>query len=284
MNNWLVFLIVFLVSAVTYNQSFKLGLNKSNNNGAYIALVSLLTSLFSLLFIPFFKLKFDLNIYKILMLIITCILYSIVDRINVYVRKKIDVSLFSLLRQFSYAFMIFIGFIFFKEKFVLIKFIGAILILLSNMIVLYDGRKYNRIDKKILLLSLLSSLLFSITLFLNVNLSRCFNIPIYVFIILFIPFVCISIFDKINISKLKNEYIKGDRKQILLTSLASSIMLISQLRAYELGSVVIVSSLCSLTIILNIFFSYFILKEKNNFIKKLIAAIIIILSIVLIKI
>ena len=61
-------------------------------------------------------------------------------------------------------------------------------------------------------------------------------------------------------------------------------MLISQLRAYELGSVVIVSSLCSLTIILNIFFSYFILKEKNNFIKKLIAAIIIILSIVLIKI
>ena len=284
MNNWIIFLIVFLVSAVTYNQSFKLGLNKSNNNGAYIALVSLLTSLFSLLFIPFFKLEFDINIYRIFMLIITCILYAIVDRINVYVRKKMDVSLFSLLRQFTYAFMILIGFIFFKEKIILVKVIGALLILLSNIMVLYDRRKCNVLDKKILLLSLLSSLLFSITLFLNVNLSRCFNIPIYVFIILFVPFICISIFDKITLSKLKNEYIKGDRKQILLTSLASSIMLISQLRAYELGSVVIVSSLCSLTIILNIIFSYFILKEKSYFIKKLIAAIIIILSIVLIKI
>lgn len=282
MNSWIIFLIIFLVSAVIYNQFFKLGLNKSKNIGSYMALISILTGIFALLFIPIFKFKFQFNIYKFILLIITCLLYAIVDRMNVYIRKYVDVSIFSILRQLSNVFMIIMGFTFFKEKFVLYKFIGAILIIFSNVLVLYDKTK--RTTKKILFIGILANLLFALTLFLNVNLSKSYNIPIYVSFIVLIPGLFICIYDKIGIKKLRYEFINGETDFILITSLAGAIMLISQLRAYELGNVSLVASLCSLTVMLNVLVSYFILNEKNRMVRKILSSLIILISIILIKI
>ena len=73
------------------------------------------------------------------------------------------------------------------------------------------------------------------------------------------------------------------KKLIFITALSWTIMMITQLRAYQLGKIIVVAPLCSLTVILNIITSYIFLKEKNNLLKKMISGILIIIGIILIK-
>lgn len=60
-------------------------------------------------------------------------------------------------------------------------------------------------------------------------------------------------------------------------------MIVAQLRAYQLGNVTVIAPLCALTVMLNVIVGYLFLKERDNLLKKIIAAILIIISIILIK-
>ena len=60
-------------------------------------------------------------------------------------------------------------------------------------------------------------------------------------------------------------------------------MIVVQLRAYQLGETTSVAPLCALTVIGNVLVGYLFLKERNNLLKKLIAAFLIIVSVFLIK-
>lgn len=62
------------------------------------------------------------------------------------------------------------------------------------------------------------------------------------------------------------------------------IMIVTMLRAYQFCSVTTIAPIASITTILNVFVAYFLLKEKDSLIKKVLAALIVILGIVLIKI
>ena len=60
-------------------------------------------------------------------------------------------------------------------------------------------------------------------------------------------------------------------------------MIVVQLKAYQLGNVTSVAPLCALTVIGNVIVGYLFLKERKNLLKKLIAALLIIISVFLIK-
>ena len=60
-------------------------------------------------------------------------------------------------------------------------------------------------------------------------------------------------------------------------------MMITKLKAYQLGEVILVATISSLSVILNIVCSYFLLKERNDLLKKIIAAILIMIGIIFIK-
>ena len=60
-------------------------------------------------------------------------------------------------------------------------------------------------------------------------------------------------------------------------------MLISSVRAYQLGSVSVVAPLLTLTAIINTIYEFIFNKDKSEFIKKLIIGIIIIIGVLLIK-
>ena len=178
--------------------------------------------------------------------------------------------------------MIFAGLIFFKEEFVLIKFIGAMLIIFSNLLIFYKKGKFE--FNKYILLGVVSNVVYTIALFLDVNISDNFNLPFYVALTLIVPALIIIIFERIKPSEIKNEFINGNKKSILITALSWGTMIIMQLRAYQLGNVSVVAPLCALTVILNVIVGYLLLKEKDNLIRKIIAAILIIISVILIKI
>ena len=63
-----------------------------------------------------------------------------------------------------------------------------------------------------------------------------------------------------------------------------SLSIVAQLIAYQLGKVSVVAPLCSLAVILNVIIGYLFQKERDNMPKKILAAILIILGIVLIKV
>lgn len=216
------------------------------------------------------------------MLGLSIIFYGISDRINTTVRSGIEASTYSMLKQLSTTFMIFAGLIFFKEEFVLMKFIGAMLIIFSNILIFYKKGKFE--FNKYILLGILSNIAYTVALFLDVNISDNFNLPFYVALTLIIPALLIIIFERIKPSEIKNEFINGNKKSILITALSWGTMIVVQLRAYQLGNVTVVAPLCALTVILNVIVGYLFLKEKDNLLRKIIAAILLIISIILIKI
>ncbi|MBR0427085.1 MAG: EamA family transporter [Clostridia bacterium] len=216
------------------------------------------------------------------MLGLSIIFYAISDRVNTTVRSGIEASTFSTLKQLSTTFMIFAGLIFLKEQFVLTKFIGAMLIILSNVLIFYKKGKmeFNRY----VLLGIVANISFTIALFLDVNISENFNLPFYIALTIIIPAMLISIFERVKPKDIKNEFINGNKKAIITTGVTWGLSIFLNLRAYQLGNVTIVAPLSTLTVMLNVIVGYLFLKERDDLFKKIIAAIMIIISIILIKI
>lgn len=281
MNNWLVYVILYLVLATTFTQFYKISTKTLKKAGALTVLLQITAGLTSLLLCPFFSFQFPTDIKVYIMLGFSIVFYAISDRINTTVRSGIEASTFSMLKQLSTTFMIFAGLLFFKEQFILTKFMGAMLIIFSNVLIFYRKGKFE--FNKYILLGILANISFTIALFLDVNISDNFNLPFYVEISLIVPSVLITIFERIKPSEIKNELVNGNKKAILITAISWGIMIVAQLRAYQLGNVTIVAPLCALTVILNVIVGYFFLNEKDNLLRKIIAAILIIISIVLIK-
>lgn len=278
----IIFVILYLILSVIFNQSYKVTTKNLIKPGALTILLELIGSLAILIFIPFFDFKLPTDIGVYVFLGLSIIFYTISDRLNTTVRSGIEASTFSIILQLSTVFMIFAGVLFFKEPFIVNKFIGALLIVFSNILIFY--KKGTGKPNKYVVLGILANIFFTVALFLDVNISDNFNLPIYVALTLGVPAILIFIFERIKISDLKEEFQNGNKKFIFLTSITWSLSIISQLRAYQLGNVSVVAPLCSLSVILNVIVGYLALKEKENLPKKIIAAILIILGIILIKV
>lgn len=282
MNSWVTHVILYLILAVIFDQTYKVATKKMKKPGALTVLLEILASVLVLILCPFFEVKFPTNIEVYFFLGLSIVFYAITDRLNTTVRKGVEASTFSIMKQLSTVFMTFSGFLFFKEPFIISKFIGAILIIFSNIIIFY--KKGEGKLNKYVGLGIISNICYTIALFLDVNYSENFNLPFYVMLTLGIPAILILIIERIKISDLKEEFSKENRLPILITSITWSFCIVAQLRAYQLGSVSVVAPLCSLIVIINVIVGYLYLKEKDNLLRKIISALLIILGIILIKV
>ena len=280
--SWVIFIILYLILAVAFNQFYKVTTKTLTKPGALTVLLQMISTISILLLCPFFEIKFPTDIKAYIFLGLAIIFYAISDRLNTTVRSGIEASTYSMIKQLSTVFMIFAGLIFFKEPFIITKFIGAILIILSNILIFY--KKNSGKPNKYIILGIIANMFFTVALFLDVNISDSFNLPFYVALTLGIPAILICIFERIKFTDIKNEFINGNKKAILITAITWSLAITVQLRAYQLGNVSVVAPLCSLTVILNVLVGYLFFKERENIPKKIIAALLIILGIILIKI
>ena len=280
--NWTIYLIAYLILGVIFDQSYKVATRNLKNAGALTILLEFIGTVTVLFAIPFFEMKFPTDPKVYIFLTLAIVFYAINDRLNTTVRSGMEASTFSIIKQLSSVFMIFAGILFFKEEFILNKFIGAILIILSNVLIFY--KKERTKPNKYVLLGILANLFYAIALFLDVNISESFNLPIYVAISLGLPTILIALAERIKPKEIINQFKVGNKSAILLTAITWSYMILAQLRAYQLGNVSIVAPLCALTVILNVIVGYIFLKEKDNLVRKIISAFLIILGIILIKV
>lgn len=282
LNNWVTWVIIYLISAVVFSQSFKKANRNMTNAGTLTILLELFTAFFSLFFIPFFKLTISHNPHTYLILIVVIIIYAFTDRLNIEARYGLSTSTFSMLKQLSSVFLVILSFVILKEKVVITKVVGASLILIANVGLAVDKDGKFKINKYFLM-SLVSNILFAFGMLINVNISGEFNLGIYTIITVLFPSILITLFGKHSIKELKDEFNLYDKKRFLLSAFSWCVMLISSVRAYQLGSVSVVAPLLTLTAIINTIYEFIFNKDKSEFIKKLIIGIIIIIGVLLIK-
>ena len=281
LDNWIVWVIVYLVSAVVFAQSFKKSNRNMKNAGSLTILIEVFTFLFSILFIPVFEFKFATSSSIYLTLIVVAVLYSFTDRLNIEARYGLDPSTFSMLKQLSTVFLVIFGIIFLNEEIVIKKLVGAFLIIFSNILLTFKKGKI--VINKYFIMSFISNLLFAIAMLINVNISDNFNLGIYTMITVGSPAIILFFAEKHKVQDIINEYNACDKKKFIIASFCWTLMLVSSVRAYQLGSVSVVAPLLTLTAILNVIYEYFIGKDKEEFIKKLFIALLILIGVLLIK-
>ncbi len=275
------FLILYLISTVTFNESYRTISQNMKKPGALTVLVELMAGTFSLLLFPFFPIKIpnDPKIY--LLLGLSIIFYAIQNRLATVARSGMEASVYGVLKQISNVFVIILGFLLLKEGLILKKIIGAILLIGSNILVFYEKGIWKK--NRYLFLGIIANLCMGMALFLDVNVSNSFNLAFYVILILCVPAILTFFTERIHMEEILTEWKTNSKYLVLLTSVSWSIMMITKLRAYQLGKVTQIAPLCSLTVILNVLFAFIFLKKRQHIGKKLVAGILIVIGVFLLK-
>jgi drug/metabolite transporter (DMT)-like permease len=278
-NTWQFNLLISLICAVLFSQFYKLSVKNAIKDGAVTIILQLIAGLSVLIWIPFFKLQFPTNISTYLLLLVAIVFYAINDRLQTTVRKHLEVSVFTIIKQLSTVFIIIIGLTVFREPLVITKIIGATLILLGNIFLFYTKKGFN--VNKYVLLSIVANITFAIALSTDIGISNLFNLPIYISTTLVVPALMIFLAEKISISSIIEEYKLGNMKYYYVTGITWGLFILFFLRSFNFGQVTTIVPLQSTSVLLNVIVAYFFLKERSNLVKKIAVAIIVIAGIYL---
>lgn len=280
---YMIWVICYLVFALIFSQGFKKVNRTMKNASALTVLLELFTGLFAIVMSIFFKYTFPSDIKVYITLFVVTIIYSVTDRLNIEVRYGLSPSNFSMLKQLSTVFLVIFGLVFLKEQLVFKKILGAIIIVVSNVMLAVnkDGKfEFN----KYFIFCLISNFLFAVAMFINVNISSMFNIGIYTLITVFIPSIIIKLFSRLSFKDLEEEFILYNKPLFILVSFAWCMMLISSVKAYEYGSISVVAPLLTLTALTNTIYEFIVDKDKKRFYYKLVISILILIGVILIKV
>jgi drug/metabolite transporter (DMT)-like permease len=280
-SKWQFWTILYLISAVLFSQCFKKANRSMKDATCLTLLLEGFTALFSLLLIFMFPVQFSTSIWTYIVLGIVCVIYAVTDRLNIEARYGLEPSTFSMLKQLSTVFIIIFGIIFMKQELVIHRLFGALIIVVANLLLAFNKGKFR--FNKYFIMCIISNILFAIAMLINMNISSEFNVAIYTFFTVGIPFYFIALFNKVKIKELKKEFNRYDKKLFMFSALMWCLMLISSVKAYELGNVVIVASFLALTSILNSIVELLFNRDRKTFFKKLIIGILIVIGVILVK-
>lgn len=280
---YMIWVICYLVFALIFSQGFKKVNRTMKNASALTVLLELFTGLFAIVMSIFFKYTFPSDIKVYITLFVVTIIYAVTDRLNIEARYGLSPSNFSMLKQLSTVFLVIFGLLFLKEQLVFKKILGAIIIVVSNVMLAVnkDGKfEFN----KYFIFCLISNFLFAVAMFINVNISSMFNIGIYTLITVFIPSIIIKLFSRLSFKDLEEEFNLYNKPLFILVSFAWCMMLISSVKAYEYGRISVVAPLLTLTALTNTIYEFIVDKDKKRFYYKLVISILILIGVILIKV
>lgn len=280
---YMIWVICYLVFTLIFSQGFKKVNRTMKNASALTILLELFTGLFAIIMSIFFKYTFPSDIKVYITLFVVTIIYAVTDRLNIEARYGLSPSNFSMLKQLSTVFLVIFGLVFLKEQLVFKKILGAIIIVVSNVMLAVN--KYGKFEfNKYFIFCLISNFLFAVAMFINVNISSMFNIGIYTLITVFIPSIIIKLFSRLSFKDLEEEFNLYNKPLFILVSFAWCMMLISSVKAYEYGSISVVAPLLTLTALTNTIYEFIVDKDKKRFYYKLVISILILIGVILIKV
>lgn len=278
-NTWQFNIIALLIVMVIFVQFYKLAVVGARKDGAVTVVLQSIGGISILVLAPFYPMQFasDPKIY--LFLFIAIIFYALNDRIEATVRKHLDVSLYSILNQFSRVFLVLYGLFLLGEDLVPQKLIGGALILLGSIALFYRQGKI-RLNRYVIL-SMLASFFIATAIIIDVDISTHFNLPFYIMITLIAPSVIIFIAERFSLRDIHEEFRSERMKYHLITGIAWGLLILFMIRALQLGEVIIVAPLIAVSVLLNVIVAYFFHNERSHLPRKIIISLVIILGIYL---
>jgi len=278
---WYVYLLVFIIARLLYVQSLNKVAPKFKNPSKGTILLQIFAGIIALFFIPFFKIQFSTNITDYVLILIACILYAVTDYLTTLVYQHLDGATNDIIAQITTVFLIIYGLVFFQESITLVHLLGAFLILLANVLLSLAKKKSEKTSLKWILLAAFSRFTFATAITIDVEVSKLFNLPLYIAITLFLPAFMIITFNRFSVKEVLQEFNSKTKKLILLNAFVWVIMIIGGILSLQSYKMSIVAPLRATTTILNTIVGAVWFKQTDNLWAKIIASLMVIAGIAL---
>lgn len=275
--SWEIYLILYLASSIVFNQSFRVIMKAAKNVGAAVVVMQLFAVVVSFLLTPFFEWRFPSDIRVYLLLALATIFYAILDRAQGTARKHLDVSVTMVVGQISKVFLIGVGVLLYHETLGLGKIIGSILIIFSVFILSYKKGKFEL--NRYVLLSILGRLSFAVAVTIDVGISRQFNFMFYIALTYLLPAIYIFLGQRFSLADLRSEFTDLNKKLAIVSSVSWVGVIVFYIWALQNGEFTVVAPLAGSSVLLNSTAAYFILKERSDFSRNILAALVVMLGI-----
>lgn len=212
-------------------------------------------------------------------LIIAAFAYGMFERLRFYATKNLDASIYSIIGNISVVMAFVISLFLYKETLTLTKFIGFVLILTAFFLVIEV--KKSKISIKGIWLGIVTSVLIGIGWSLDKKGANFFNPETYNILGWTLPFIIIY-FPSINIQEVKNEFKKFSWKIVLL-AFFNFVGYYLTLKAYVLAEATKIIPIIQLSTLITVIAGVFLLKERSNLYKKILAGIIAVAGVFLLR-
>lgn len=254
---------------------------KSDNPRAFALIYNTIGGIFVLSFFLFDHSQFSgINWQVILLLVINTCLYGIFNRFEFYARKNNKASTYTVLSEFTTVVTFVLSILFLRESFTLNKIFALLIIISGNVLALITkkGIKFSSGIKY----ALLTTISLGTALTVDKKISGNFPLPLYAFFAYFPPNIFLYFFPKLKFSDIKKELHLASYKIFILSAVnvCAYFMLI---KSYSYGEASKVILLISTSTILSVLSGIFILKEKDRFWQKILAALLVTAGVLLLK-
>lgn len=201
---------------------------------------------------------------------ISAFFYGIFERLRFFATKLLDASIYSIIGNISIVIAFIISLILYKEALTLSKLIGSLLILISLLMVI--ERKKSKFTFKGLLIGLIACISVGIGMGLDKKGAMYFNPEIYNLILWAVPLIILYL-PSMKLKEIVSQY-KQFSWKIVLLSFFNFVGYYLGLKALLLADATKVIPIIQLSTIMTVITGAFILNERNNLAKKLLAGII----------
>ena len=241
--------------------------------------------LIALVFVPVLinEFVFPLSLTAWMLVLLSSIFWVFIAVIGFYAYKYTQVSLKSPLSESRVLWVLLFALIFLKEKLILDKVLGIILIFISLIILTYKKqKKFGDLTDKGVQLTLLTALLTAGVAIIDKSALQYFTPGTFGFLVYFIPGLILLGFGKGHFKDVK-KILKTKHYYLGVVVVLGFLFYYFNLKAYQIADVTQVFPVIRLSTAFTVIFGIIFLKEKENVFKKLIATVIIFLGILLLS-
>ena len=114
---------------------------------------------------------------------------------------------------------------------------------------------------------------------IDIDVSKQFNLPFYIMLTLVIPALFIYIAERHSSKEIVAEFNSKRKKHYLITGISWGLLIFFIIRSFQASEVIFIAPLLATSVLLNVLVASFFHKEKSNLIRKIIAAIIVIIGV-----
>lgn len=270
--NWFFYALLGAISLSAYQVSTRVFLKGKGDSSAFTFVTMLSGGLLSLPFLFFETIRANLSTTDWLMFLVVVLLSVAVDLVFTRARQLEQVSVTSIAIQTGLLWNLLGGLFIFGEGIALQKILGVSLILLGNLVLIWHGQKLRLTPG--FCLALLGVFLFNITSSLGKNLVRHFSPVLYIASLSFAEGVIIyGLLGAQRWRRARQElHLQGLKVLLVGPLLAYATILVS--KAFEVGGEFSrVLPIFGLALVFSTLSGVFLLGEKENLGRKLLALI-----------